>query len=100
MKISELLNGPEKWTKEAIARNGDGKPVYLTSPDAVSYCLLGALFKCYEGNNLGKKWNILDKYIKENYKKYANSYSPTVYFNNNEKTTYKDIMKVVKACDL
>ena len=43
MKISELLNSPEKWTQNVFARDNTGKEVCYNSKEAVCWCLLGAV---------------------------------------------------------
>lgn len=40
-----LLDSPEKWTREVLARDANGGKVGIRSPDAVCYCSLGALTK-------------------------------------------------------
>lgn len=47
MKIHELLSDPAKWTQDANARDKHGNPVNAESEDAVCWCLIGALYKCY-----------------------------------------------------
>jgi hypothetical protein len=44
--VIELLSDPEKWTQKALARDKNGEPVSPLSSAAVSWCVLGALFKC------------------------------------------------------
>lgn len=48
MKIHELLDKPEKWTKDANARDKEGYTIGATNPKAVCWCLYGSMFKCYE----------------------------------------------------
>jgi len=47
MKAYELLAPEGAWTQRAQARDERGCEVPFSSPFAVSYCLLGALYKCY-----------------------------------------------------
>jgi hypothetical protein len=44
--VSELLSDPKNWTQRALARDKNGEAVSPFSPDAVAWCVLGALFKC------------------------------------------------------
>jgi len=98
MKISELLNSPEKWTKGALARDKNDKYVGILSKDAASYCLLGALFYCYDNKCIGKKWNKLNNAILEyGFRCFGET---VVAFNNHPKTTYEDVIEVVKLADL
>src|SRR6266508_1642683 len=47
MKINELLSDKSKWTQHAYARLPTGEPCASSHPDAVSWCLLGAVNRCY-----------------------------------------------------
>jgi hypothetical protein len=49
MKISELLNTADRWCKGYMARNAAGNSCETESPDAQSFCLVGAAVKCYPG---------------------------------------------------
>ncbi len=41
----ELIEGEGKWCQGAYAKNGQGWPVSEFSPNACSWCLLGAILK-------------------------------------------------------
>lgn len=47
MKIRELLSSPDKWTQGVFARNSSGYRTYELDQDACSFCLMGALYRCY-----------------------------------------------------
>ncbi len=47
MTVAELLNDPSKWTQRAYARNEDEQGVSSRAEAAVSWCLLGAMNRCY-----------------------------------------------------
>lgn len=47
MTVAELLNDPSKWTREAYARNANGEAITARSPDAVCWCLTGALLRVF-----------------------------------------------------
>jgi hypothetical protein len=47
MKVYELLEKPEAWIRENFARNKDGVMVDESSPDAVCWCLDGAVCRVY-----------------------------------------------------
>lgn len=47
MKVSELLDAPEKWTQGTWARADDGHSTLLDGALAVSWCLHGAIMRCY-----------------------------------------------------
>jgi hypothetical protein len=50
MKIQELLDLPDKWTTGSRARNDRDLFVEPGSEEAVKWCLMGALDKCYPLN--------------------------------------------------
>lgn len=48
MKVHELLNAPEKWTKLAFARRADSLSCGVRGEEARAWCLWGAVDKCYD----------------------------------------------------
>lgn len=53
MKIKELLDSPEHWTKGSNAKDDSLFTVRWQNPRAHSFCLVGAALRCYglEGSN-------------------------------------------------
>jgi hypothetical protein len=47
MKMHELLDSPEKWTKRAYARDAEQVPTIPGDPRAVCWCVQGARIQCY-----------------------------------------------------
>lgn len=47
MKIKELLTDASKWTQGTFARDKKGNIVSVNDNSAVSWCLGGAMHKCY-----------------------------------------------------
>ena len=47
MKIQDLLNHENKWTRYTLARDSNGKPCKPTSFFAVKWSLVGAIYCCY-----------------------------------------------------
>jgi hypothetical protein len=47
MKVKELLDSPERWTKGFQARNALGRPAMANSKQAMCWCLGGAINRCY-----------------------------------------------------
>jgi hypothetical protein len=47
MKAHELLADISKWTVNAQARDGNGRPCSALNIDAVQWCADGAINKCY-----------------------------------------------------
>lgn len=52
MKAHELLEKPESWTQGEFARNRSGERTNSNCPTACSWCMIGAMFKCYKGDEL------------------------------------------------
>jgi hypothetical protein len=44
--VRELLGDPRKWTRGAIARTADDSETHPRSPNAASWCLIGAAEAC------------------------------------------------------
>ena len=49
MKLRSLYSKPGTWTQCALARTADGKGVMSDHPNAVSFCLVGAICRFYPG---------------------------------------------------
>lgn len=96
MKVKELLDSPEKWTKEAIARDEFGISTYLECKNAKSFCLLGGIIKCYGYDFAG---DIISE-IEFNIRKIFNSKLDLIDFNNDLNTTFEDIQKVLEMADV
>lgn len=47
MKVQDLLTDEGKWIQKSIARDAQGNRTYFDASDAVCWCLVGALHKCY-----------------------------------------------------
>lgn len=63
MKVHELLDGPEKWTKGANAREADGSHCFTNSPLATCFCLRGAILHCYGCGMQNKRRDAIDEKI-------------------------------------
>lgn len=44
-KVKALLSSPDRWTRGCLARDSEGEPTNLFGPDAVCWCLVGAIRK-------------------------------------------------------
>jgi hypothetical protein len=47
MKAKDILSDASKWTRGAYARNSNCEECSVNSPEAVQYCLLGAVYAIY-----------------------------------------------------
>lgn len=47
MKVRDLLTDESKWTKGVFASTANGRRAAFCESDAVRFCLLGAITRCY-----------------------------------------------------
>ncbi len=45
MKLIELFDSPEKWTRNSLARTAEGEPISPYSDRATSFCVRGGAMK-------------------------------------------------------
>lgn len=92
MKISELLDSPEKWIKGANARDIHNIPVLSDDSRAIKWCLIGAILKCYREKEVEICWKIETKI--------PACFSCVVGFNDNPNTTFEMVKKLVDELDI
>ena len=61
MKAHELLSDPSKWTQGVLARRQDGSAIAPVNPEACSFCIVGALYHCYDAKTAMDIWTTLDE---------------------------------------
>lgn len=59
MKIKDLLKNESKWTRESLARDMNGFSVAPESEEAISFCVWGAIRRCY--NNIDELRFVAEK---------------------------------------
>lgn len=95
MKAKELLAKPEAWTKGAYARDAEGQNVHAEDEEAVSFCLDGALRRCYVACSEAyyqANERILDA-IPEGF------FTP-ISFNDFHRTTHADVLALLEKADV
>ena len=92
MKIRELFDSPEKWTKGSGARNSAGASVPPTVLAATSWCLLGAVDKCYPSIAIARP--VFDKI----YSKIGGT--SATQWNDSTSRTFEDVRKLVVSLDI
>ena len=105
MKVKELLNYKGKWTKGEYVRDKNGNKCLVLSKEAVKWCLVGAISKCYfpkrasvNGVNLkhvNKAYDKIKKVLKE-----CTLYDTLEEFNDNKKTTFGTVKKVLELANV
>lgn len=97
MKVRELLSDKSKWTKRAYARNAKGEKIESWNPDAVCFCLKGAINRCYQDST--EHALVADKV--ENAIARKDGFNIGIAcFNDRESTTFSDIKKLVEELDI
>ena len=92
MKVYELLADPKKWTKKALARDKEGCQTYSSyAPDAVCWCLDGAIFKVYHNHKI--RCEIVDKI-----ELFINTSIPE--WNDAPQRTHKQVLALCKKLDI
>jgi len=92
MTLQKLFSKKKNWTQEAYARNAKGDIVTPLSKDAVCWCLMGAMQKCYPSAK--KRFRVLDR---------IKSLLPggrMVCFNDRQDQTIKGIRRLVKQANV
>jgi hypothetical protein len=92
MKTYELLDSPEKWTKEVLARDSKGNSTHPDSPEAVCWCVKGALRKCYPNYD---DWRVAYDRLRE-----AKNFGSIVSWQDDPETTYEEIIEALKLADV
>ena len=93
MKAHELLADRSKWTQGCSARNRFEGFVPPSSSDAVSWCAIGALARCY-----GPTWTI-EVYPKVQ-EVLAKLYPGKCLDEVNDRKGYKAVMRVLREADV
>lgn len=98
MKVKDLLSGEAAWTKDSYSRDIHGNPTLnVDDPASVSWCLEGAIHKCYINNNEpGNSFG----YILMKVENYLGKGGSILHFNDSESTKFEDIRKVVETLDI
>jgi len=89
MKIRELLTDESKWTKRFYAVDSNGEPLPPRSENAVSWCILGAINKCYTTEEF------VDLYLKM-----ALHLGVASLVSWNERATFQDVRTLVESLDI
>jgi hypothetical protein len=94
--LRQLFSGPSKWCKNSNARDANDRAVAWDSPNAVKFCFIGGLYRVYEDSN--KRRKVVEK-IKKAINKFHKDDDNIVWisaFNDNPKTSFSDIKKVIE----
>jgi hypothetical protein len=93
MKAKDLLSDSSRWTRGASARDGRGKQCGIYSPDAVRYCILGALLAAYDGWQLAAAVDAVREAIGDNGQLSIEAW------NDNYDRTFDEVRRVIELAD-
>ncbi len=60
-KIRDIFADPNRWCKRRFAQDAQGNPVLIQDPNAVCWCLAGALDLCYPVDNRPSFMNVVGR---------------------------------------
>jgi hypothetical protein len=100
MKIKELLVSEDKWARKGFAFDKDDRMVFGASPDAVKWCLLGAVGKCYQGAEGEAVRELLTAELTTKDTPEHDLPGSISQWNDNPKTTFADVRKLVEKLDI
>ena len=90
MTVKELLSDPKRWTKHANARDSNGQDCNLRSPEAVCWCITGAMSKVRNESYEAMYHKVMKAIIK------LFDGNGIVAFNDDPNTTHEMVMQVLE----
>lgn len=96
MKIHELYSDESKWCRGASAITISGNPTHSASPEAVAWCLIGAVNKCYRENL--EKEEIFNRIVEKIHEKHG--INGILNFNDKFTNTFEQIKELVTELDV
>lgn len=95
--MQELFDNPKKWCQESSARDKDGCPVLADSLLACSWCLIGAMHRCYPDGE--ERFQVGQKLL-EAQKKVFGTQLPIPFVNDAPGRTFEEIQAWVKEASV
>jgi hypothetical protein len=92
MKLSTLLRTKKSWCQHWVAKDSDGQSVEIHNRNAVSFCLLGGLRRCY----LKLDDNTLFCRMRARVEKFLPLNRSMTGFNDDPSTKFADIRRLIK----
>jgi hypothetical protein len=95
MKVYKLLADEARWTRDKLSRNIDGDGVWPLEEEAVSWCVAGAIMKCYPHDTIGETIERLHQYLKTNL-----NYDLVSFWNDAPERTHDEVISVLRELDI
>lgn len=93
MKAYELLSDESRWAKKSYAYEFEGGPCDPKSGNAVAWCVLGAIERCYyDGVRNGVYADVINKVRKR--------VGPISAWNDARERKYEEVVAVLKELDV
>ena len=99
--IRELISEPTRWTHGAFARSAEGGDVGWDNPDAVKWCLVGAVKKTIYADRRKPPLNdeivegVLDTLHEALDNRIGGRRNPTSLYNFNDATVHADVIRLI-----
>jgi len=98
MKVKQLLTSEKKWTKGFYAKDKDGAAIGVQNEKACSFCLDGALSRCYGPDGTYHKIRLrADEVIR---KMTRGIFSNVVFWNDYNRRTFKQVKAFVTKLNI
>lgn len=95
MKVKDLLSSHHKWCRDTYAMTADGVSCRGTASDAVRFCLLGAVEKCYEPEQVESVYQKIKKEL--GFAPNQDSYSIAEF---NDKSNFATVKSLVEKLNI
>lgn len=89
-EVLDILSDSDRWCKGSLALNSSGQRTNTARGNAVSYCLMGAVYRAMDEHRITVSSRLF-KTLTD-----LSGYDNYVVFNDNEKTTHEDVILLVK----
>jgi hypothetical protein len=101
MKLLQLLNTSKRWCKGYLAKTENGIPTMPNNSDAVKWCLIGAVQKCYGDHRCENVEEKIKEAIRSEFPKITFSdWNTIVEFNNAPTTSFRKLRRVLKKANV
>ena len=90
MKAQDILTDESKWCKNYLGMTPDGLGVRECHPKAVSFCLIGAIFKAYHCNSV---------YVVDRVRNHLGT-SSVAKWNNEPERTFAQVRALIEELDI
>jgi hypothetical protein len=91
LSVQELLSDPKRHCKGWEAKDSRGNDIDYDSPEAVSWCLVGAVWRCYGIEDNAEVFARLNKALEG---------LDCASYNDAPKTTHADVLKIVRLANV